>query len=656
MTDPETIWLEAVRTSVLLRHLAPNDIRSLRTSCKVSKVRAQMSMYRQGAFADCFYVVQSGRFRATIGTGDVSAREYGQCQTFGSHEILFPQPRTASITCVEGGAVWVIEKRVFQSKLAGETIASGLPAPELVEFVRGVSLFNDLDDEHIAQLSRAANEETIAPEQLICSQGDQATTIYVVKSGSVVTSQTDSTYQYTMKPPEFTGESALYPEEELRTRKASCSATGEGAVVLSFNVVDIESVIGFALQEQAVRTYNRKLLCSVRFDDRMLTEGLDELQIDMLVDSLREEQYNEGFILAQEGKVDHTLYIIKRGRASIYKASVGEVAHLVPGDFFGEMCLVERRTTRSATIVARGNPTLTLLELSAEEVLDNPDLDEWRAKLIPAEELSPAEEMSDQSTSVSFRRPPPKRRLSFAERIAETQAEAYRAAAIARKERAKAARKQHEIDMAILEGKLQIVLKPQGALQPGGTASKIPPAKPSSADAFTLLTKTKRPSDENLASDRSSSTPQSSKRGNAKGKKPHAKNSNGSSRSPASAPTTVMATAISSNSPTSTLVMATKAAAAPPSSFTIADGTRVTPANPASASKSTSIAMYSATGKPSLESNSVRRASGPPKSQELSIKRGQGKGAIQRSQRQHSHRLSAPPTRGTVLTASIREE
>ena len=542
--DPEAIWLEAVRTSVLLRHLAPHEVKSMRVACKVSKVRAQMNIYRQGAFADCFYVVQSGRFRASVGSEDATAREYGQCQTFGSYEILFPQPRTASLTCVESGALWMIEKKTFVSKLAGDAVASGMPAPSTIDFVRSVHLFADLDDGHVVQLARAANEQTLAPDEKICSQGDKATAIYAVMSGSIVTSQSDSSYQYTMRAPDFMGESALYPEEELRIRKATVSAGKEGAVVVSFEVLDIEAVIGFALQEQAVRTYNRKLLCSVRFEDRAITEGLDPKQVDWLVDSLKEEQYNEGFIIAPEGEIDQTLYILKRGRASVYKSNVGEVAQLAAGDFFGEMSLVERKQRRSASIVARGNPALTLLELPASLAIHHPGLHEWRRELMRVSGLLDVP-FAD-ATNAARRASVPKRRLSFAERIAETQAIAYRAAAVARKERAKAARKQHEHDMAVLEGKIQLVLRP-GPTQ-ANPSSPPSPGKASSAKRPNGSADP-TPSDASLA-------PQLTRRIKVSGK--GKKQAAASTKPPSSTVIATAATTSSKPAATATVVMASK--------------------------------------------------------------------------------------------------
>ena len=483
--DPEQIWTEAVKSSVLLRHLAPHEVKSMRTSCKVVKVRANMVIYKQGSYADCFYVIQTGRYHASIeaainGTGEERhAREYGQGDTFGSYELLFPGPRSATLTCIEAGSIWTIEKRIFTAKIRDSSVP---PSPALMDFIRSVHLFADLDAEHIVQLSRAANEINLEPKQQICAQGQIATTLYAVRSGSLITSQSDSNFKYTMTPPECMGESALYPEEELRVRKATVCATDEGAVVLSFEVLDIEAVIGFALQEQAVRTYNRKLLSSVRFEERLLTQDLSKKHIDWVVDALREEQYSEGFIVACEGNVDETLYIVKRGRASVYRDNVGEVAQLSAGDFFGEMSLVGRRTRRTASIVAKGPLPLTLLELPSSALASNSNLDQWRFDLMVASGMhETGGTFSPDYSSASERgkrRPPPKRRLSYAERIAEAQTVVYKAAAAARRKRAETAMRQHQHDARVLDGRAPFSSSPQTGIW---SSSYTPPE----ADALT---------------------------------------------------------------------------------------------------------------------------------------------------------------------------
>ena len=96
--DPEHVWNEAATSCVLLRHLPAHEQKSMRTSCRTVKLRPKMVVYKQKSFSDVFYVVQSGRYVATLdadGTNEERiVREYNKGDTFGSHELYFSQPRT----------------------------------------------------------------------------------------------------------------------------------------------------------------------------------------------------------------------------------------------------------------------------------------------------------------------------------------------------------------------------------------------------------------------------------------------------------------------------------------------------------------------------------------------------------------------------------
>ena len=67
-----------------------------------------------------------------------------------------------------------------------------------------------------------------------------------------------------------------------------------------------------------------------------------------------------GEVLIREGEADASLYVILRGNAEVLRG--GEVVNrLGPGDYFGEMSLIDR-VPRSATVVAGQAMTFLVLE------------------------------------------------------------------------------------------------------------------------------------------------------------------------------------------------------------------------------------------------------------------------------------------------------
>lgn len=190
----------------------------------------------------------------------------------------------------------------------------------------------------------------------------------------------------TMKPPEVFGESSLHSEDDLRVRQATVAAVGDsGSTVMSWQVASIEALVGFGLQEErcvhhllpithhqqptrrkaqraqivpaqraqvvpaivrpapstithrppprhypprSFRMFNRKLLASVKYGTRSLTEGMDMKQLDWLVESLAEQTYKVKETVVPEGGLDEKLYIVKRGEAAVTSKSSGE-AHIL---------------------------------------------------------------------------------------------------------------------------------------------------------------------------------------------------------------------------------------------------------------------------------------------------------------------------------------
>ncbi len=65
----------------------------------------------QGADGDCFYAVESGRYRVDIDGEPVA--DLGPGDYFGEIALLRDVPRTASVTCTEAGEVVVMERDVF---------------------------------------------------------------------------------------------------------------------------------------------------------------------------------------------------------------------------------------------------------------------------------------------------------------------------------------------------------------------------------------------------------------------------------------------------------------------------------------------------------------------------------------------------------------
>lgn len=97
--------------------------------------------------------------------------------------------------------------------------------------------------------------------------------------------------------------------------------------------------------------------------------GLADVSLDLLVSMLVERRFDAGATVVSEGEPGRSMFIVHSGQLVVSKlADAGRVirmSSLEPGDFFGEMTLIEMQN-RSATVVAE-NPTV-LYELTARDL------------------------------------------------------------------------------------------------------------------------------------------------------------------------------------------------------------------------------------------------------------------------------------------------
>jgi CRP/FNR family cyclic AMP-dependent transcriptional regulator len=94
--------------------------------------------------------------------------------------------------------------------------------------------------------------------------------------------------------------------------------------------------------------------------------GLEDASLDRLIAMLVERHFDAGSTVFREGEQGRSMYVIHAGDLVVCKTGdsgrVIRMSHLGPGDFFGEMTLIEMQN-RSATVVVEA-PAL-LYELTA---------------------------------------------------------------------------------------------------------------------------------------------------------------------------------------------------------------------------------------------------------------------------------------------------
>ena len=82
--------------------------------------------------------------------------------------------------------------------------------------------------------------------------------------------------------------------------------------------------------------------------------GLSDASLDLLISMLAERRFDGGAIVVAEGEPGRSMYVVHTGELVVSK--LGEsgraiwMTSLGPGDFFGEMTLIEPRMTQSSSL------------------------------------------------------------------------------------------------------------------------------------------------------------------------------------------------------------------------------------------------------------------------------------------------------------------
>ena len=81
-----------------------------------------------------------------------------------------------------------------------------------------------------------------------------------------------------------------------------------------------------------------------------LFRGLSKKELQLIANLSKEQRYPKGAAIMEAGVPGHGLFIVVEGKASVHRDGQ-EVASLKPGDFFGEIAMLDSGP-RTATVVA----------------------------------------------------------------------------------------------------------------------------------------------------------------------------------------------------------------------------------------------------------------------------------------------------------------
>ena len=220
-------------------------------------------------------------------------------------------------------------------------------------------LFADLSEEEFDQVLARIKSYQVDKESLICKEGAQGDSIYIISHGKV------GIYKYNIKEKkeillnvleggDFFGEFSFFSQQR---RSASVRALSDVSL-LEITREDFEEIQKqYPNVAEVLMAFYKKRVVDTILALAPPFNALSPQDRRRLVERFSHQVIAPATVVIQEGTLPSFLYLIKSGRAEVFMQEGGKeiiVGHLAAGDIFGEISLLlGRNHTASVRTVTR---------------------------------------------------------------------------------------------------------------------------------------------------------------------------------------------------------------------------------------------------------------------------------------------------------------
>jgi cGMP-dependent protein kinase len=335
----EALIKKALTENKLLAGLTADDMKIFCEYAEKKNVKANDVVIKEGEKGNEFYIIESGKFNVTKGGEDMGPLPVG---SFGELALLFNAPRAASITASEDGIVWVIDRNTFRH---GVGAASAKRRQETAKVLSKVPLLDSLTTSQLEHLADAVRPQAFDKNSEVFSKGTKGNIFYIITEGTFEFSEIDGLEGVVTKGPgEFFGEMALLTGD---TRNATVKALTAGKV-LALAREEFDSTVG-PLKDLVKMTQHREMLNKIG-----ILSNLDDVERLNAVRRFLPVKIKKGKVIIKEGQDGDCFFVISEGTVAITKSEFKDfTAEMGPGQFFGELALLDENDKRTATATAK---------------------------------------------------------------------------------------------------------------------------------------------------------------------------------------------------------------------------------------------------------------------------------------------------------------
>ncbi|KAJ8920703.1 hypothetical protein NQ315_004842 [Exocentrus adspersus] len=193
---------------------------------------------REGETGSHLYISNTGIFEVII--QEVSVNTFSDVRVFGELSILYSAKRHATIKCLRGGSVWVLDCSTAIEE-----------QEEMVSFLKKVPTLNTATKEHLYQVANLLRSEFFPAFKEIIKQGEVGDKFYIIRAGGVTVLKNSVKVAYLSKG-QFFGEISLL-RDDFRQATVVADAPGTECLTLTRKEFidhfgEVEEFINFKLQ------------------------------------------------------------------------------------------------------------------------------------------------------------------------------------------------------------------------------------------------------------------------------------------------------------------------------------------------------------------------------------------------------------------------
>jgi len=239
--------------------------------------------------------------------------------------------------------------------------------------------------------------------EVLCHEGQIDDTLYLIVKGEAQVSKVfeATTLMGKIGPGELIGEIAVL----YRIPRIANVVISKPSVVLEIPaVVFIDMMRNNPALQQAVVKHSKNRILETSLRSVPVFRFLDAVSFGELLQLSSIVKAKKGTVIAHEGQVERSMYVVCSGTARVYINSSGKeinVALIKPGDYFGEYSLFTGKK-RSASVAALTD--LQLVELKGESIHNFMEYNEDAEYQISVDSSKRQSELADMRDSAMARR------------------------------------------------------------------------------------------------------------------------------------------------------------------------------------------------------------------------------------------------------------